>query len=124
MVHRTPCYTLHAEVSCTTSRRVITSNEPCLSSCEPQIINNIQFPLRCLGDNKSDKYLNPKCCLCYQWKTFNGVRTNRPSIIIPSRGNLLELQDDIFNVLNAKYWSEKTSHKLATWQTDPGQHSN
>ena len=39
----------------TTSRRVITSNEPCLSSCEPQIINNIQFPSRCLGDNKSNK---------------------------------------------------------------------
>ena len=39
----------------TTCRRVITSNdihEPCLSSCRPQIINNIQFPSRCLGDSK------------------------------------------------------------------------
>ena len=40
--------------------------------CRPQINNNnnIQFPSGCLGDNKSNKYLNPKCCLCYQWKTF------------------------------------------------------
>ena len=44
--------------------------------CKTPVINNIQFPSRFLGDNTSNKYLdsNPKCCLCYQWKTFNGPR--------------------------------------------------
>ena len=31
-----------------------------IAKCRPQIINNIQFPSRSLGDNKSNKYLKPE----------------------------------------------------------------
>ena len=78
----------------TTSRREKSSNEYLMSlvyQMSTPIINNIQFPSRCLGDNTSNKYFNLKCCLCFDGRHLMVSEIDEPSPAY--RGNLLELQD-------------------------------
>ena len=60
----------------------------------------------------SNKISQPELLLCFLWETIKwcqNLRTHETA-----RGNLLELQDDVLTVLNAKQRSEKTIHKLVT----------